>query len=60
MLSQLEKSSLEEEGLLRVPGAAGRIAALQQELEINFNPEGGNFEGVKSSDICSLLKLFIR
>ena len=61
MLSYLETNSLDEEGLLRVPGSSVRINSLQQELEANFyNSEGCPFEGVKSTDVCSLLKLFIR
>ena len=60
MLCQLERNSLDDEGLLRIPGSSSRVASLLQELETNFNPEGGNFEGVKSTDICSVLKQFIR
>lgn len=60
MLNYLETRSLDDEGLLRVPGSSVRLSALQQELDTNFNPDTSPFEGVKSTDVCSLLKLFIR
>lgn len=60
MLSYLESHALDDEGLLRVPGSTGRINALQQELEANYQPDSCSFEGVKPSDVCSLLKQFIR
>ena len=62
MLCYLEANSLDEEGLLRVPGSATRVSTIQQELEANYcyNPDISAFEGVKSSDVCSLLKQFIR
>ena len=62
MLNYLETNSLDEEGLLRVPGSSVRINALQQELETNYNNSSDScpFEGFKSTDVCSLLKLFIR
>lgn len=61
MLSYLETNSLDDEGLLRVPGSSARINTLQQELETNLNnPDICPFDGVKSTDVCSLLKQFIR
>ena len=61
MLNYLETNSLDEEGLLRVPGSSVRINTLQQELETNlYNSDSCPFGGVKSTDVCSLLKQFIR
>ena len=62
MLSYLETNCLDHEGLLRVPGVTTRLSALQQDLEANYNynPDSCPFEAVKSNDVCSLLKQFIR
>ena len=60
MISYLEDEGLHEEGILRVPGSAARINALQQELEASFNEGTFSFEGKRVTDVCSLLKQFIR
>ena len=61
MLNYLESNSLDEEGLLRVPGSSMRINSLQQELETSLNnPDTCPFDRFKSTDVCSLLKQFIR
>ena len=62
MVSYLEANCLDNEGLLRVPGATTRLSALQQDLEANYyyNTDRSPFDGVKSNDVCSLLKQFIR
>ena len=51
---------MQEEGILRVPGSAARVNALQQELEANFCEGTFSFQGRKVTDVCSLLKHFIR
>lgn len=60
MISYLEKQALETEGLLRIPGSATRINSLLQELEASFHLGQFSFSGHKPSDVCSLLKQFIR
>jgi len=60
MISYLEDEGLNEEGILRVPGSAARISALQQELETLFNEGTFSFVGKRITDVCSLLKQFIR
>ena len=60
MLHYLEGCGMQEEGILRVPGSAARVNALQQELEANFSEGTFSFQGRKVTDVCSLLKHFIR
>lgn len=60
MIQYLEECGMQEEGILRVPGSAARVNALQQELEANFNNGMFSFQGRKVTDVCSLLKHFIR
>uniref|UniRef100_M3YT62 Rho GTPase-activating protein 18 n=1 Tax=Mustela putorius furo TaxID=9669 RepID=M3YT62_MUSPF len=60
LISRIEEGGLETEGLLRIPGAAGRIKNLCQELEAKFYEGTFNWESVKQHDAASLLKLFIR
>ena len=60
MISYLETYCLHEEGLLRVPGHAGRLQASKQEIDSKFNQGDFSFEGMKATDVCSLLKMFIR
>ncbi|NXG28421.1 RHG18 protein, partial [Dromaius novaehollandiae] len=60
LISQIEESTLETEGLLRIPGVAARVKSLCQELEAKFYEGTFNWENVKQHDAASLLKLFIR
>ena len=60
MISYLEKHSLDTEGILRVPGSASRVNSLLQDLEASFHMGQFSFSGIKETDICSLLKQFIR
>ncbi|XP_067402833.1 rho GTPase-activating protein 18 [Emydura macquarii macquarii] len=60
LISQIEESRLDTEGLLRIPGVAARIKSLCQELEAKFYEGTFNWESVKQHDAASLLKLFIR
>ncbi|XP_050565990.1 rho GTPase-activating protein 18 isoform X2 [Cygnus atratus] len=60
LISQIEETTLETEGLLRIPGVATRVKSLCQELEAKFYEGTFNWENVKQHDAASLLKLFIR
>ncbi|NXR88089.1 RHG18 protein, partial [Hypocryptadius cinnamomeus] len=60
LIAQIEETTLETEGLLRIPGVATRVKGLCQELEAKFYEGTFNWENVKQHDAASLLKLFIR
>ncbi|NWI60794.1 RHG18 protein, partial [Calyptomena viridis] len=60
LIAQIEETTLETEGLLRIPGVATRVKSLCQELEAKFYEGTFNWENVKQHDAASLLKLFIR
>ncbi len=60
MMSYIENSCLDEEGLLRVPGNASRLQVFKQEIDSKFNQGEFSFKDMKASDACSLLKMFIR
>lgn len=51
---------LDDEGILRVPGSSSRLQAQKQVIDSKFNQGEFSFEGLKSSDVCSMLKMFIR
>ncbi|XP_061777767.1 rho GTPase-activating protein 28 isoform X2 [Nerophis ophidion] len=58
LLSVLEQSGLQTEGILRVPGSAARLKYLRRELD--RCPEGFDWSKVRQVDAAGLLKLFIR
>ncbi|NXX11728.1 RHG18 protein, partial [Podargus strigoides] len=60
LIAQIEETTLETEGLLRIPGVATRVKSLCQELEAKFYEGTFSWENVKQHDAASLLKLFIR
>ncbi|XP_036839088.1 rho GTPase-activating protein 40 isoform X2 [Oncorhynchus mykiss] len=60
LLSFLEKSGVDSEGILRVPGSQSRIKKLQQDLEQNFYSGGFSWEEVSPNDAAALVKKFIR
>ncbi|XP_072264986.1 rho GTPase-activating protein 18 isoform X1 [Pyxicephalus adspersus] len=60
LIGFIEKSGLDTEGVLRIPGASSRVKALCQELEAKFYEGTFNWDTVKQHDAASLLKFFIR
>ncbi|MCI4395672.1 hypothetical protein PGIGA_G00194620 [Pangasianodon gigas] len=60
LISHIEKEGLDTEGILRVPGAATRVKAVCQELELKFYDGLFPWESLKQHDAVSVLKLFIR
>ncbi|KAJ8355962.1 hypothetical protein SKAU_G00187560 [Synaphobranchus kaupii] len=60
LISHIEEEGLDTEGLLRIPGAATRVKAVCQELDVRFYDGTFPWEGLKQHDAASLLKLFIR
>ncbi|XP_076127742.1 rho GTPase-activating protein 18 [Alosa pseudoharengus] len=60
LISHIEAEGLDTEGLLRIPGAAGRVKALCQELEAKFYEDTFRWETLKQHDAASMLKFFIR
>ncbi|XP_076147130.1 rho GTPase-activating protein 28 isoform X2 [Alosa pseudoharengus] len=60
LLSKLEQTGLQTEGILRVPGSASRVKQLRQELESKFYADGFDWEQVRHNDAAGLLKMFIR
>lgn len=60
LLSKIEETGLETEGILRVPGSALRVKTLRQELEVNFYDGTFDWEQVRHNDAAGLLKMFIR
>ncbi|XP_024248407.1 rho GTPase-activating protein 28 isoform X1 [Oncorhynchus tshawytscha] len=66
LLSKLEQTGLQTEGILRVPGSASRVKNkqteehLRQELEQKFYEERFDWEQVRHNDAAGLLKMFIR
>uniref|UniRef100_A0A8C7L4L8 Rho GTPase activating protein 28 n=1 Tax=Oncorhynchus kisutch TaxID=8019 RepID=A0A8C7L4L8_ONCKI len=60
LLSKLEQTGLQTEGILRVPGSASRVKHLRQELEQKFYEERFDWEQVRHNDAAGLLKMFIR
>lgn len=59
-MSHLEANCLDDEGILRVPGSSSRLQSQKQEIDSKFNQGEFSFDGLKSSDLCSLLKMLIR
>ncbi|KAF5897865.1 rho GTPase-activating protein 18, partial [Clarias magur] len=60
LISHIEDEGLDTEGILRVPGAATRVKAVCQELELKFYDGMFPWESLKQHDTASVLKLFIR
>lgn len=60
LLSKLEQTGLQTEGILRVPGSASRVKYLRQELEAKFYDDRFDWEQVRHNDAAGLLKMFIR
>ncbi|KAK1794935.1 hypothetical protein P4O66_010130 [Electrophorus voltai] len=60
LLSKLEQTGLQTEGILRVPGSASRVKYLRQELETKFYEGSFDWEQVRHNDAAGLLKMFIR
>uniref|UniRef100_A0AAY4A1T9 Rho-GAP domain-containing protein n=1 Tax=Denticeps clupeoides TaxID=299321 RepID=A0AAY4A1T9_9TELE len=60
LLSKLEQTGLQTEGILRVPGSASRVKHLRQELESKFYEDRFDWEQVRHNDAAGLLKMFIR
>ena len=60
LLSHMEAHCLKDEGILRIPGHSVRVNGLQQDLEASFNTGGYSFSGIKTSDLSSVLKQFVR
>ncbi|KAI1897464.1 hypothetical protein AGOR_G00083550 [Albula goreensis] len=60
LIRHIEEEGLDTEGLLRIPGAATRVKAVCQELEMKFYEDTFPWESLKQHDAASLLKLFIR
>ncbi|KAJ8270752.1 hypothetical protein GJAV_G00118830 [Gymnothorax javanicus] len=60
LICHIEEEGLDTEGLLRIPGAANRVKAVCQELELKFYEGTFPWESLKQHDAASLLKLFIR
>ncbi len=60
MVSYLEESCLEHEGLLRIPGSTSRMNHMLQEMEATFHTGQFSFAGSNCNDVGSMLKQFIR
>ncbi|KAJ8418814.1 hypothetical protein AAFF_G00003130 [Aldrovandia affinis] len=60
LLSKLEQTGLQTEGILRVPGSASRVKHLRQELETKFYEDRFDWDQVRHNDAAGLLKMFIR
>ncbi|XP_067234376.1 rho GTPase-activating protein 28 isoform X1 [Chanodichthys erythropterus] len=60
LLSKLEQTGLQTEGILRVPGSASRVKHLRQELELKFYEDRFDWDQVRQNDAAGLLKMFIR
>ncbi|XP_017562322.1 rho GTPase-activating protein 28 isoform X2 [Pygocentrus nattereri] len=60
LLSKLEQTGLQTEGILRVPGSASRVKHLRQELDTKFYEDRFDWEQVRHNDAAGLLKMFIR
>ncbi|KAJ8277567.1 hypothetical protein GJAV_G00076750 [Gymnothorax javanicus] len=60
LLSKLEQTGLQAEGILRVPGSASRVKHLRQELDSKFYERQFDWEQVQHNDAAGLLKMFIR
>ncbi|KAI1888952.1 hypothetical protein AGOR_G00174050 [Albula goreensis] len=60
LLSKLEQTGLQTEGILRVPGSASRVKHLRQELESKFYDGQFDWDQVRHNDAAGLLKMFIR
>ncbi|XP_072568461.1 rho GTPase-activating protein 18-like isoform X3 [Paramormyrops kingsleyae] len=60
LLSKLEQTGLQTEGILRIPGSVSRVKHLRQQLEASFYEDRFDWEQVRQNDAAGLLKTFIR
>ncbi|KAL4616878.1 rho GTPase-activating protein 28 isoform X1 [Arapaima gigas] len=60
LLSRLEQTGLQAEGILRVSGSVSRVKYLRQELESKFYMGKFDWEQVRHTEAADLLKMFIR
>ncbi|XP_041045902.1 rho GTPase-activating protein 28 [Carcharodon carcharias] len=60
LLSRMEQTGLDAEGILRVPGSASRVKNYRQELEARFYNDTFDWDQVHHNDVACLLKTFIR
>ncbi|KAJ7318910.1 Rho GTPase activating protein [Desmophyllum pertusum] len=56
----LELKGLKEEGILRVPGNAGRVKAIREEVEDKYNDGCFVWDDRRAHDCSALLKQFLR
>ncbi|XP_067887387.1 rho GTPase-activating protein 28 isoform X2 [Heterodontus francisci] len=60
LLSRMEQTGLDAEGILRVPGSASRVKNYRQELEAKFYNDTFDWDQIHHNDVACLLKTFIR
>lgn len=60
LVRYLEFKGLKEEGILRVPGNAGRVKAIREEVEEKFNDGCFVWDIRRPHDCATLLKQFLR
>ncbi|XP_064597123.1 rho GTPase-activating protein 18-like [Liolophura sinensis] len=60
LIAHLDKIGLDSEGILRVPGSAGRVKQLRQDLEERFYQEDFSWEDVWPNDAAAVLKQLLR
>lgn len=60
LIMYLTEKGLKEEGILRVPGNAGRIKLMREEVEEKFNDGLFIWEDRRPHDCAALLKQFLR
>lgn len=60
LLTHLEVTSLDTEGIFRISGSTSRVKSLRQEVETRFYDSGLDWDGIQAHDAASLLKLFLR
>uniref|UniRef100_UPI00358DE55A rho GTPase-activating protein 18-like n=1 Tax=Myxine glutinosa TaxID=7769 RepID=UPI00358DE55A len=60
LITHLEVTSLDTEGIFRISGSTSRVKSLRQEAETKFYDSGLEWDGIQAHDAASLLKLFLR
>ncbi|XP_072324430.1 rho GTPase-activating protein 28 isoform X1 [Scyliorhinus torazame] len=60
LLTRMEQTGLDAEGILRVPGSASRVKNYRQELEAKFYNDTFDWDQIHHNDVACLLKTFIR
>ncbi|KAM9713023.1 LOW QUALITY PROTEIN: rho GTPase-activating protein 28 [Menidia menidia] len=60
LLSVVEQTGLQTEGILRVPGSAARMKALRRALDLDGGSGPFDWSSVRPAEASGLLKLFIR